>query len=96
MTLNNRDRAVALAEQIYAALNHDRLDQMSHGAIDGVIADLNTLRSLVGRCSDINVAISSLERMKHPRANRLLKAQSAKEAAAGARNKVYDMLETAQ
>jgi hypothetical protein len=96
MTINNRDRAVALAEQIYAALNHDRLDQMSHGAIDCVMADLNTLRSLVGRCSDINVAICSLERMKHPRANRLLKAQSAKEAAAGARNMVYDMAEAAQ
>jgi len=96
MTLTNRDRAIALAEQIYAALNHGLFDQMSHEAIDSVIADLNTLRSLVGRCSDINVAISSLERMKRPRANRLLKAQSAKEAAAGARNMVYDMAEAAQ
>jgi hypothetical protein len=96
MTLTKRDQAITLAEQIYDALNQDRFDQMSHGAIDSVIADLNTLRSLVGRCSDINVAISSLERMKHPRANKLLKAQSAKEAAAGARNMVYDMAEAAQ
>ena len=96
MTLTKRDRAIALAEQIYTALNHDLFDQMSHEAIDSVIADLNTLRSLVGRCSDINVAISSLERMKHPRANKLLKAQSAKEAAASARNMVYDMAEAAQ
>jgi hypothetical protein len=96
MTLTNRVRAIALAEQICEALDHDRFDQMSLDAIDNVIADLNTLRSLVGRCSDINVAISSLERMKQPRANKYMKAKSAKEAAAGARIMVYSMTEAAQ
>jgi hypothetical protein len=96
MTLTKRDRAIALAEQICDALDRYRFDQMSHGAIDGVIADLRTLRSLMGQCSDIDLAIGCLEKLKRPRTDKHAEGQSAKDAVVGARIMAHNMAETAE
>jgi hypothetical protein len=43
---------------------------MSLGAIDNVIADLRKLRSLMGGCSDVDLAMRYLKKMKRPRADK--------------------------
>jgi hypothetical protein len=88
-----RDRAIPLATEICDALALDHFDRMSLGAIDNVIADLRTLRSLMGRCPDIDLAISYLEKMKRPRADKHAEGQRAKDAAVGARIMAYNMAE---
>ena len=63
MAPTERDRAIALAEQICDALTVDHFDRMSLGTIEHLITDLRTLRSLMGRCPDIDLAIGYLEKM---------------------------------
>lgn len=89
-----RDRAIAIAEQICDALTVDHFDRMSPGTIDKAIADLHTLQPLLGTCSDIDLAIGYLEKMKRPRANKQDLGQRAKDAAVGAKIMAYNMDKT--
>ena len=90
-TPSNRDQAITLAAEIYDSLARDRLDQMSHDAIDYIISDLRTLHSLMGGCSDVDLAIHHLEKMKRPRADKYAEGQSAKDAAYGAKIMAHNM-----
>jgi hypothetical protein len=79
-----RNQAVALAEQVCDVLSSvDHFDRISLGAVDNIISDLRTLRSLMGRCSDVDLAIGYLEKMKRPRADKPTEGQRAKDAAFG-------------
>jgi hypothetical protein len=86
-----RDRAIALAGKICDALTVDHSDQMSIGAIDNVIADLRTLRSIMVGYPDIDLAIGYLEKMKRPRTDKQSESQQAKDAAVGAKIMAYNM-----
>ncbi len=93
MALTKRDRSIALAEQICDAFDLDPFDRMSLGAIDNMIDDLRTLRTLMGRCSDIDLAIGYLDKMKRPRADKHAMGQRAKDAAVGARIMAHNIVE---
>lgn len=94
MAATKRDRAIALAEKICDALTVDHFDQMSIGTIDNVLADLRTLRSLMARCPDIDLAIGYLEKMKLSRADKQSEGQQAKSAAVGAKIMAHNMEKT--
>jgi hypothetical protein len=91
MMPTKRDRAIALAGEICDALHLDNFDRMSLSAIDNTIADLRTLQSLLGTCSDIDLAIHHLEKMKPPSADKQSEGRLAKDAAVGAKIMAYNM-----
>jgi hypothetical protein len=91
MAVTNRDRAIALAEQIYDALDVDQIRRLPLDAIQHAIADLKALRILMGQCSDADLAIAYLEKMKRPRADKAAEGQRAKDAAYGTKIMAYNM-----
>lgn len=93
MAPTKRDRAIALVMEIRDRLDVDYYDRMTLGAIDNVIADLRTLRFLMGRCDDIDLAIHYLEKMKRPRSDKNAEGQRAQSAAVGAQIMAHNMTE---
>ncbi len=88
-----RDQAIALATQICDALDGDQIHRMPLDAIQHAIDDLKALRAIMGRCSDVDLAIGYLEKMKRPRADKAAEGQRAKNAAYGAKMSAYNMAE---
>jgi hypothetical protein len=88
-----KKQAIALGGSIRNAFDHDYSDRMSAGEIDEIIKNLRTLRSLMRGCSDIDLALDYLERMKRPCAEKYDLFDKAKSAAVGALATAYNMEE---
>ena len=87
-----RDHAIDLATQIRDAIGAvDQFERMPLGAIDSIITDLRSLRSIMGACPDIDQATRNLEKMKRPRADKSALGKAAKDAIVGALMAAYNM-----
>lgn len=91
--MGQRDSAIELATQICDALDAEPFDRMRLDAIDAIIEDLRALKMLMRKCSDADLAITYLQKMKRSRADKSLEGQRAKDAAVGARIMAYNLSE---
>jgi hypothetical protein len=85
-----RDRAIALIEKIRDSLICIQFDHMSLSTMDEIIGELSRLRQLFPwPCSDIDLAINYLEKMKRPRSDKFDLGQSILSAVVGIQVMAY-------
>ena len=80
-----KERANELLERLRHAIESadDNFDRLTLGAINDCISDLLSLRSIMGRCPDIDLALGHFKAMTSLRADKQYEGNRAKDAIRG-------------
>jgi hypothetical protein len=80
-----KERANELLERLRRAVESvdDQFDRLSLGTINDCISDLLSLRLIMGRCPDIDLALGHFKAMTSLRANKQYEGNRAKDAIRG-------------